>query len=337
MIRLLLAFGVLCNLLWGGESVKIASYNVENLFDLHFDGTEYVEYIPNSSWQWNPENYRKKLHNLAQVIADMRPDVIALQEIETVHALKDLQATLNRKGLYYRHRAIADKKNTTVRVALLSRHPITYAKEIPVSANRGVRSILEVKLLIGGQPLYLFVNHWKSKSGPESKRILSAKALRKRLDELGHDQPFLLLGDFNSHHEEYRVFKKRRKHNDTDGITGINHILKTVQDDEPVTFSSLKRAKDLYYNLWYDLPEKKRWSHNFYGKKESLDHMIISPGLADAKGVEYEEGSFQRFTPEYLFKKNSLYRWQQSRKHPKHHLGKGYSDHLPIYATFSVK
>lgn len=336
MIRLLLVLGVLYNLLLGGESVKIASYNVENLFDLHYDGTEYVEYIPNSSWQWNPTNYRKKLNNIAKVITDMQPDIIALQEIETIHALKDLQSTLKRQGLYYAHRAIGNK-NTTVKVALLSRHPITYAKEVPISASRKYRAILEVQLTINGEPLYIFVNHWKSKSGPESRRIVSAKALRKRLDELGHDKPFLLVGDLNSHHEEYRTFRKNRKHNDTDGITGINHILKTIKDDQPVTLASLKTDQEHYYNLWYELPKKKRWSHNFYGKKEGLDHMIISSGLSDGKGVEYIAGSFERFTPDYLFKKKSLYRWQQSRKHPKHHLGKGYSDHLPIFATFSVK
>ncbi|DAB38700.1 MAG TPA: hypothetical protein CFH83_04755 [Sulfuricurvum kujiense] len=64
--------------------------------------------------------------------------------------------------------------------------------------------------------------------------------------------------------------------------------------------------------------------------------MIISPSLADGKGIEYVRGSFNRYDPDYLFYKGKVYRWQQSRKYPKHHLGEGYSDHLPIYALFRL-
>lgn len=76
---------------------------------------------------------------------------------------------------------------------------------------------------------------------------------------------------------------------------------------------------------------------NFYGKKEALDHIIISPALVDSKGIEYIDGNFDRFIRDYLFHNRALYRWQQSRKHPKHHLGKGYSDHLPVFAEFTVR
>lgn len=316
--------------------MKVASYNVENLFDLHYDGTEYLEYIPGTSWQWNRENYDKKLRNIAQVIADIDADIIALQEIESVHALRDLKAAAKRAGSYYPHMAFAGAKNTTVKVALLSKHPIVSSREIAVTASRKYRAILEVKLDIDGAAFHIFVNHWKSKSGPESRRVISAKALRKRLDALGHDTPALLVGDFNSHFEEYRIFKRKRKHNDTDGITGINHILKTVREKRPVRLEQMASCGDCYYNLWYELPEKERWSHNFFGQREGLDNMIISPGLFDGKGIDYLQGSFDRFTPDYLFKKRSIYRWQRSRKHPKHHTGNGYSDHLPLFAEFRL-
>ncbi|MEA3372695.1 MAG: endonuclease/exonuclease/phosphatase family protein [Campylobacterota bacterium] len=338
MIRFLIILATIINLLQGGERVKIASYNVENLFDLHYDGSEYLEYIPNSSWRWNPTNYKKKLKNIAKVIVEIEPDVIALQEIESLSALKDLKKEIKRQGLYFKYHAFAGGKNTTVKNALLSRYPIVYAREVPVSANRKYRAILEVRLDIDGESLYLFNNHWKSKSGPESRRIVSAKALRKRLDNLGHDKQIVLLGDFNSHYEEYILFKKKRKHNDTKGITGINHILKTLCDDKPTTPIQLQDThKSCYYNLWYELPEDARWSYIFRGKKEGLDQMIISKGLNDKKGIEYKKNSFNHFTPDYLFKKRYIFRWQKSKKYPKHHMGEGYSDHLPIYATFICK
>jgi endonuclease/exonuclease/phosphatase family metal-dependent hydrolase len=324
-------------MLFAGENVRITTYNVENLFDLQRSGNEYAEYIPNTPWQWNAKNYRIKLKNIARVIADIRPDVIGLQEIESVQALRDLQAELNRAGLYLPHRAIADAKPSSVKSALLSRIPIKVKREIQVTNGKRIRNILEVRLDTGGEPLYVFVNHWKSKSGPESLRILSAKALKKRLDALG-DVSYVLLGDFNSDYDEKHLFVRKRKHNDTDGVTGINDVLKTMVGEKGVGYAQLRSCNSCAYNLWYELPGLQRWSHNFYGQKEALDHIIISPALADGKGNEYIKGSFGRFHPDYLFtKKGALFRWQRSRTYPKHHIGKGFSDHLPIFADFSLE
>lgn len=333
-IALLLAF--LISFL-GGVEVKIASYNVENLFDMNTDGNEYEEYIPNGDWGWNEDIYRVKLRNTAQVISGINADIIGLQEIESETALKALKAELNRQGLYYRYYLFARNKNSSVNTALLSRYPIQSGLRHPITYNGRYRDILEAKIDINGKPLRVFVNHWKSKSGPESKRILSAKRLSQRLAELSENEPFVLLGDFNSHYEEYKTFLKSRKHNDTDGITGINHVLKTIDDEgNPITYVSLKNNDGHLYNLWYELDEKKRWSHQYKGKSEGLDNMIISPALADGEGIEYVRGSFERFDPDFLFYKGKVFRWQHSKTHPKHHLGEGYSDHLPIYALFRM-
>jgi len=319
--------------LLAGEEVKIATYNVENLFDLTYSGHEYEEYIPNTSWKWNSDNYRIKLKNISRVITDIEPDIIALQEIESLQALKDLKAQLKRDGLYFPYYAIASAKNTTVKVALLSKYPL-HTSEIRVNASYKYRNILEARVELDNEPLYIFVNHWKSKSGPESMRIASAKVLKKRLDTLG-DVNYLLLGDFNSDYQENRTFVRKRKFNDTDGVTGINHILKTVDHDRPVTLKELSRCPECAYNLWYELPEEVRWSHQYRGRGEGLDSIIISPRLADNNGIEYVKQSFNKFDPPYLFRKKTIFRWQRSRKYPKHHTGKGYSDHLPIYASFT--
>jgi endonuclease/exonuclease/phosphatase family metal-dependent hydrolase len=323
--------------LWGGTEVKIATYNVENLFDMNDDGSEYEEYIPNTSWGWNDAMYRTKLQHTAHVIHDIGADIIGLEEIESETALKDLKAELNRQGLYYQYYAFSRSKNTAISVALLSRYPIKSVTSHSVSANREFRDIMEVKIDIEGKSLRVFVNHWKSKSGPESMRILSAKVLKNRLNALSSDEPFVLIGDFNSHYEEYRTFLRSRRLNDTEGITGINHVLQTIDENQnPITLSALKSSKNYLYNLWYELPYDIRWSHEFRGHGEALDNIIISPALADGKGIEYVSGSFTRITPDYLFNDGKIYRWQQSRKYPKHHLGEGYSDHLPICAVFRI-
>jgi len=322
-------------LLWG-ENVRIASYNVENLFDLKYDHREYVEYIPNTSWQWNLKTQKIKLQNIAKVISDIHPDIIGLQEIESEQALKDLKKTLKKKQLFYPYYAIANAKNTTVKVALLSRYPIIYTKELWVTSSRKYRNILEAKIDINGESLYLFVNHWKAKSGPESKRITSAKVLKKRVDELGEEKAILIMGDLNSHYEEYQLFEKKRKLNDTKGITGINHILQTLYKNRPTTQEDLLTCKSCLYNLWYDHDKHSRWTHSYRGSKEALDSFIISSGLIDHKGIDYLEKSFNRFDPKYLIKSKKPYRWQRSRNYPKHHTAKGYSDHFAIYADFTL-
>ena len=79
--------------LFGGTTVKVATYNVENLFDLHYDGTEYSEYIPNTIWEWNAETYKNKIRNISKVIVDIDPDIISLTEIESDRALRAVSYT----------------------------------------------------------------------------------------------------------------------------------------------------------------------------------------------------------------------------------------------------
>ncbi len=321
-------------LAFGGETLKIATYNVENLFDLKKSGHEYREYVPFSQSGWDERNYKIKLKNLSKVIRDINADIIALEEIESKQALDDLKYQLKRDGLYYQYAKIANAKDTTIKVALLSKIPFVYAKELVVGYAFSFRNILEVKLKVNNEDLYIFVNHWKSKAGPESQRISYAKALRKRIQELGNKN-IIALGDFNSHYEEYKTFKRKRKLNDTDGITGINHILGTINyQNDSSSVTNIKQHE--FYNLWYDIEENKRYSYIYRGKKEALDNILISSSLLDHKGLDYKKDSVSSFTPKYLFKGKSIYRWQMSRGKTRRHKAKGYSDHLAVMAEFTL-
>lgn len=320
--------------LFGDKILKIATYNVENLFDLQKSGFEYSEYVPNTPLEWNQKNYKIKLKNIAQVIKDIDADIIALQEVESLQALLDLRFALKQSGLYYEHYAIADKKNTTVKVAILSKIPFLYSKELSVTQTYEYRNILETKFKIDDKELYIFVNHWKSKSGPESMRVISAKTLKNRITEIGYDKNIVLLGDFNSDYEEHLKFVKKRNHNDTDGITGINHILGTINQRNGTSY--LNYTKNSFYNLWYDTNEENRYTYIYNGKKEALDSILISQSLLDKKGIFYINKSVTNFNKEYLFKKNKINRWEISSAKVRKHKGKGYSDHLAIVAKFKI-
>jgi len=320
------------------KNFKIASYNVQNLFDITYDGTEYDGYIPDTAYNWNIGMLNIKARNIARVIKDLNADVITLQEIESKKSLVYLQKILFSLGIDYPYFAIADSKATTVKCAVMSRFPIIKKEEISVH-NKFARNILKITLDIEGHFLVLFVNHWKSKKSPETGRIIYARALKREIDKLEDDTDFILTGDFNSDYNEFNTFRNKAKLNDTAGITGINHILKTIMGFEFVSEKNLMEQtnNEYLYNLWFEINQKRRWSYNFFGYKSSPDNIILSKGLYDKKGISYIDNSFNRFTPDYLFNRKAVYRWQRSERGKGRHLGKGYSDHLPIFALFTTE
>ena len=292
--------------------IKVASYNVENLFDMQYNGTEYQEFIPNKH-NWTKQNLNKKLINISEVICDIDADIIGLQEIENQNALQLLQKSLKKYGCSYKYGAITHKQKSAIQVALLSKIAIQNSKDIVVTRAWGVRNILEVKFIIDNRPIYLFVNHWNSKKSPTSKRLLSAVALKRRLKKLPKDSEYIILGDFNANYNEYE----------------IEHIFNTKRECD------IKKDGFSHYNLWIEKPIYQRWSHNFYGEKQALDAILIPPTLMDNKGVNYIDNSFDVFKKSYLFHpRGYILRWQYKKGR---HKGVGYSDHLPIFAKFSTK
>jgi len=332
LISLLL---LVVTLLYGETELKIATYNVENLFDLEKKGYKYKEYKPYGKSLWNKKNYKIKLNNISKIIVDINADIIALQEIHSLQALKDLRATLKQQGLYYQYYSIANKKSTAINVAMLSKIPFIYSKELAVTYSFKYRNIQETKFKVNSKYFYIFNNHWKAKSGPESMRITSAKILKKRISQIGYDKNIILLGDFNSHYKENKIFIRNRRHNDTNGKTGINDVLKSKHQNQSA--NEVKYTKNSFYNLWYDTKEKNRYSYIYRGKKEALDNILISQSLLDSKNMYYKHSSIKNLSLNYMFyKKKNIYKWKVSNGKIKKHKGKGYSDHLPVIAKFII-
>jgi len=315
--------------------IKIATYNVENLFDARFQGTEYEEYIPGKH-NWNKRMVEIKLNHTAEVICDLDADILGLQEIENNQIFQRLINKLDAVGCKYRYNAITEKKGAPIQVALLSRYPIKKQHDIQVSYSPKVRNILEVEVDVKGHKLTLFVNHWKSKAykGYESKRIKYAKALQSRILKLARSKEYIILGDFNSDYNAYLTLDD--KLNDTHGRTAFNDVLQTKIDEQLVDETDILDAKQgVHYSLWNELPIGQRWSHKFYGKKSSLDQIVLPRQMFDGIGIDYVNNSFKVFKADYLFtKRGYINRWRY--KNGKH-MAKGYSDHLPIFAYFDSK
>lgn len=339
----LMCIGVACQAVFGTtclgddrhSSFRIMTYNVENLFDLTYQGGEYREFIPGDDSGWDYGNASIKYKNIARVLNDINADIAALQEVESDGALMRLQQELARSGKLYPYRYFSKASHQSVGCAVLSRFPAE--KEFHIRVDRGrMRNILQLNIDVWGCDLVLFVNHWPSKKHPESFRLTAAIALKKAIDNLAEGCDYIVLGDLNSNYNENDVIAHDELLNDTGGKTGINHLLETVTSSGPVTEKDLGTCGRCLYNLWFELPVNQRWSYVFSGKGCSLDHILVPQALYDEWKIFYQDGSFRRFVPDYLVCGMTIKRWAMSDGKQRRHLGRGYSDHLPVYADFVV-
>ncbi|MDD3325155.1 MAG: endonuclease/exonuclease/phosphatase family protein [Sulfurospirillaceae bacterium] len=287
---------------------KVASYNVENLFDLVHDGSEYEEYIPNNEHLWNAKNFEIKIANIARVIKDLDADVLALEEIENKEALKQLNNALGNKKYPYMY-APKKKKTSATDCALLSRFPIVFERSFFPNAHR--RGIHEVVIKVDAEHLSLYLNHWPAQPEKIKERMHYVQGLKEMITQSKNSE-FVLLGDFNS------LYKENKK--------GWGRAL-----NEGLGAGDIGSR---YYNLWYQIPAKERYSHGSKRKKTTLDHILVPPSMSDKKGVDYVASSFGVFRPNYATKEDKTpIRWQFDGQHK----GDGFSDHFPIFAIFTTK
>jgi len=316
------------------QDFKIASYNVENLFDLNNDGTEYKEYIPNDKSNWNRHTYTIKLKNISQVINELDSDILALQEVESKRALTDLLKFTPQ----YKYSSFIKNKKSAIGLALISKYPIINTKRIQIkSSNPYARPIQKSDIKIKNKNITVYNNHWPSKRASENARIEYALSLQKYLSKNQPKNDYIILGDFNSNYDEFRTFKQNKKLNNTYGITGINQVLNTTVNKKFITKSNILKFKDVvHYNLWLEKDYANRFSYKYKNSNNTPDNILINSTLFDNKNISYVNNSFKTFKPNYLFKNNSIQRWVIKGK-DRLHKGSGYSDHLPIYALFSTK
>ena len=329
MFKKLVVFTLLLVFYVSAKTLTIASYNVENLFDLKYDGTEYDIYSEKGGW--NLSAYRAKLKNISFVISKINADIISLQEIGRESALLDLKRQLRRDGVRYNYSAFRKTGRQAVGLGVLSKYPIVNVQHYNVANSR---PIMRTDIAVDGDTISFFSVHFPSKNHPESRRIRAANTVVRAIDSLAGRFQYVIMGDFNSDYDEFAKLLTQGT-DDTKGKTGLNHILRTLRSgagEKPV-FAIPPLALGEHYNPWIEVAPSERWSYIFRGNRSTLDHILFPQNMTDTIGWRYVYGSFSHFLIPQIIKDGVPYRWQFSRAG--RHYNSGFSDHLAIFAKIT--
>jgi endonuclease/exonuclease/phosphatase family metal-dependent hydrolase len=273
-------------------TLTIATWNLENLF---LPGAE--------SGPPDAASYERKLAALAAMIEKIAPDVLAVQEVGDAQALDDLRARL--AGEWHTELS-PDADDRGIRVGFLARRPFAEVERIrrfpertdPVrlqddgtTTTQMGRGALRVRIAFDGLDVDLVTAHLKSKllrfasdrfsPRDEDERaryagyalaLRTAEAITLRhhasalLDGRGQERAVIVLGDLND-----------------EPLAATTQLLlgppgsefRTAGFDRPDAGDGQR-----LWNLAPELPADRAFSRVFHGRRELIDHLLVSHRLA---------------------------------------------------------
>ncbi|AFN75803.1 endonuclease/exonuclease/phosphatase family [Melioribacter roseus P3M-2] len=313
----------------GGDTIYVASWNVENLFDTEDNPLKNDdEFTPEGSKKWTYEKLEQKLDNLERVINYMNdgcgPDILCLQEVENIWMAKRLIYRLTYRDYVVAYRESPDERGIDVTV-IYDRNIFsvvnvdTFSVNLPDGDKTRYIMLLELKHRKSGDVLYLLGNHWPSRSGGREKsepnRLAAAARLRTVIDSLANlnaNANIIALGDFNDEPDNQSI---------------VNVLRASKEIEEP---------GDLL-NLSYERFEKGEGTYNFRKDWNMIDQIIVSGALVDGRGLDYVKNSFEIVRPEYMIQKEGDYKGAPLRTFVGNRYFGGFSDHFPVAAKFYLK
>lgn len=317
----------------GKQQIKVAFYNVENLFDTKDDPkTEDEEFLPEAEKKWTQERYIAKLNGIYKVLSAIEgegnvPALIGLSEVENKSVLRDLirQTSINERYGIVHHESPDARGIDCALIYDSSIFKVLEHEALPVHFDFDpevtTRDIIYAKGQINGteEILHVFVNHWSSRRGgleaSEPKRVNCALVLKGKLVEIfaeDENAKVVIMGDFND---------------ETDNRS-ISEILGAK------TTANKLLATDLF-NTSAALDKVGKGTYNYQGDWNMLDQMIVSGSLLnDKKGLQSQSEVFI-FQEDWM-----MYDDKKRGKVPNRTYGGpnyygGYSDHLPVFLILS--
>jgi predicted extracellular nuclease len=310
-----------------GETIKIAFWNVENLFDLIDDPhTNDNEFAINGRKNVTQETYDLKLKNMAEVIDALDTDILGLCEIENRFVLKELDSAVARdyKIIHY-----DSPDNRGIDVALLydpKKLTVTHSEPVTVTlpTGRPTRDILYVKATFAQTDLHLFVNHWPSKYGGAEKsiplRTAAGKTLRIEVESIlsqDSNAEIVIMGDLNDEPIDPSV---------------TMHLGATMELDQ------IGKNDQILWNVMKIWHRNSSGSTYKYGGNDMVyDHLILSTGLVDNIGLKLVKNSVGVFDGYGYRQHGGKYDGYPFRFWAGNRLLGGYSDHMPIYLKIESK
>lgn len=313
------------------DTIYIATWNVENLFDTEDDPLKNdSEFLPTSKKQWTEDKLETKLTNLMRVINYMNngcgPDILAMQEVENIGVVKRLTYKLGGRDYVVVYRESLDERG--IDVTLIYDRSVfgivnvdTLRVKLPIGTN--TRYILHVTLnhKKSNTNLHLFVNHWPSRIGGQKKsepnREAAAITLRAAVDSLftiNKNEQLIILGDFNDEPEDISI--------------------KEILNASEFNCNNADIAPKSLFNLAFNTYKLGEGTY-LYGKDwNMLDQIIVSTSLLDKKNLDYVCNSYEIIKPPYMVYETGERVGAPIPTYSGNRYIGGFSDHFPVGAKF---
>ncbi|MFK7983993.1 MAG: endonuclease [Saprospiraceae bacterium] len=306
--------------------VRIGFYNVENLFDTVDDANNPKddEFLPSAAKQWTQERYEAKLNNIGLVMQGIEfPELMGFSEVENEAVLVDLANSellkdqgydiVHIEGPDYRgiDNGLLYKKDA---FTVLETEAIEVRLPASVSEFSTTRDILMVKGNLGAEIVYIFVNHWPSRSGglaaTTGKREFAASVLRDAIDTILEDDAtanIIALGDFNDEPSNASMVNSLEVKNDKTDLT--------TNDLFNCTVTTLAGGQGSYF---------------FDGNWQMLDQIIVSGQLLDDNGT-MKAANYFVYDDESVMFNHPTDGLRPDRTYGGDEYFGGYSDHLAVF------
>ena len=311
----------------------VAFYNLENLFDTINDPTKFDEASPIMEMKIETgEIYKKKVHNMARVIADIgsetahnSPVILGVSEVENRDVLEDL---VNDPLLLDKDYGIVHYESPDVRgidVALLYQkkfftplHTSSHELKIYDDTTRErvyTRDQLLVSGNLEGEMIHFIVNHWPSRRGGEArsrpKRVAAAHLNKRIIDSLQSIDPYakiFTMGDLN----------------DDPTNASVKDVLKAEKNKEKVRFKGIYNPMENFF--------RKGLGSNAYRDAWSLfDQIMFTQPFLEKDYSSFRFYQAGIYNKNYLINKEGRYKGYPLRSFADGGFTDGFSDHFPVY------
>ena len=311
----------------------IAFYNLENLFDTINDTTKFDERSPMMELKTNrAEAYKKKVHNMARVIADIgsevtrnTPAIIGVSEVENREVLEDV---VNDPMLLSKDYGIVHFHSPDVRgidVGLLYQKALftpihTSSHELKIYDDHTrkrvyTRDQLLVSGKLEGEMIHVIVNHWPSRSGGEArsrpKRVAAAKLTKRIMDSLQSIDPYakiFTMGDLN----------------DNPTNASVKEVLKAKKDKEDVKLKGI-------YNPMESMAKIGLGSNAYRDAWSLFDQILVTKPLLEKDYSSFRFYKAGIFNAYYLTNKKGRWKGYPFRSFADGGFTNGFSDHFPVF------